>query len=541
MRRLRLLALACLAPLSTARAADKPYQAAVSIVLDASKGAAALAGTRTLYELELAAVTKVLEAMAVPEGGEVVVRTMGGEAGARCEATRPLVPPGVTPGPVLRTDGARIRPSGPRPLSTALDGAASDLGGLATGRAVILLTTGGDACGRDVCAVARELRRDPGLGTVRVVGVGGELSKALSCLGPVHVAKTQEALEAQLRDALEAAFVPAQLVVEATDEGKPAGADIELFPAGDEVPVARGRSGTAFALAGGTYDVRVATAGDDGAMLREGWRRGVELAAATRVSLRVALGKGPGRLVVRVRLNGVTAPEGTRLFLHPPGDRTTEVASGWPDEPLVASPGRYDVRATIPGSAFGDIEVWRAGVSLEAGVTAEVTLDARQKMGAVRVQAASGGEPVDEAVLMVLSNGARGDSDNTIAGGDEARLPAGTYTLAARLETPGGAVVGYRDGVKVVPDGLAQVTVEMGPCGTLEVEVGGDDSGLWNVGLVRPGETRPSGWLETGTAYRVPAGRYDLRLERQAGVRTLLQRGVVVAPGEHKHVVVKGR
>lgn len=539
-----------------------PYRAALQIVLDASAlmgqpapghvepadGAGTRVG-RTLFDSSLAAVRRALEKAGPRQRGlEASLRLMGGSepAGAdRCRASLPLVPPGASPGPVLDAHAARLRPKGARPLAAALIAAANDLPRTpGTLRSVVLVTAGGDGCGRDPCATVDELRRTHGLGALTILGVGPEaaLDARLRCLGaPVEPAETEAELERRLVSALDAAFVPAELVVNAAADGRPLPARVEVFTSGDREPVVRARTGDVIRLAGGNYDVRAHRPGDADGASTDGWRRGIELAAASRIALRVALGSAPGTILVRVRLNGEPAPEGTRVLLFAPGVRDDYLEAGWPDEPLTAPRGTYDVAAEIPASVLSPVTVWKPSVELQSGATVQLTLDAVQKVGRVQPVVVSAEAVVDDAVVFVLPNGSRSETNHALSPGEEASLPVGSYTFGARLETVGGPLLAWHDGVQVRDGERTQVKLDLGPTGFLQVRVAGHgESDGFIAGIVPRGQATPVGWLQAFASERVPAGRYDLRMEQPGFVpRLWWHRDVEVGPGERKVISTK--
>lgn len=503
-----------------AEAAHRPI---VELVLDGSKEAG------PSWDLQRRALARAFGTLKQPPRAELRVRVTGGPTLGGCDEVRDELPTG---------DLITIKPGGPRNLAATLEAVSGDLGGVVAARAVVVVTTGPDGCGRDVCATAEALRRGQGLGAVRVIGLGWA-GPALTCLANPKRVATEAELAAALVESMEATFVPGELTVSVPE---PKGRiDVEVYHQGEEALAASGRAGEPMPLGSGAYDVRAYVTDAHGAVRREGWARLVEVKSGEKVPLRIALAKGPARVTVRVRLNGLPAPGGTRITLHRPGRKDDEVASGYADEPFDAPPGRWDVRAAVQANALGELDVWREAVEMQAGADVALTLDARQKQALVRAWAEAAGEPVDEAALMVLAPGTRGDSDWSLEPHTPTALPEGTYTIAARLETPGGELRGYRDGVKVGAEGEQDVVVELAPNGWLEVRPPKDGEG-WNMLLVRPGgRERDASWYDVGQPWRVPAGRYDVKLER-GGLPPALRwvRGVVVKARE-RTVVDLGR
>lgn len=522
---------------SEARAAS--FRAVVEVLVDATRSGP---GAPPAWELQKAALAKVLAATRTNRGRELYVRAMGGDPSLACDATPQLTNDGAAPAAEFSDALKRVRVTGQRPLATALEAASNDLAGIVASRTVIVLTSGPDTCGRDVCELASQLRQGAGLGSVHVIGVGGPPPKALACLGELHVAPDAAALEKQLLDLVRAAFTPTELRVDALDGTSRVSAEVEVFHAKETLAVERGRSGGTLVIGAGRYDVRVSVPDPNGEPRRDGWLRDVFVPVGEKTRLEVPLGKGPGTVEVKVRLNGVPAPPATRVSLHRPGVKDEELASAAEGEPMRVAPGVYDVRASVPGSVFGDLEVWRSSVDVPAGETTTVTLDARQKAGLLKAWAEAEGERVEEAVLMILPNGGRAGTDWSVPYDDPVTVPAGIYTLAARLDTPGGELKGFRDGVKVEHGADLALAVALDPSGFLEVAVDGETGAAsdWMIQL-NPLRRPPTGvWHDTGVSYRVPAGTYDVRLERSLGPirRVRWIRGVVVAAREHKRIVV---
>lgn len=526
---------ALLVVLSAATVAQAQYDATVQVVLDASRGMATQVDGETRFARSLAVVRSTLEKASPPAGVELSLRIAGApERGSdACSATRTVVPGGITPGPVL--DTLQLRPGGARPLAAAIEGAAGEIM-RTSARGLVVVTSGGDECRRDLCEEVRELRRTQGLGQVEVVLVGGSSTKELACLGRVRTATTKAQIAAALEAALDALFNPVEVTVQAVEAKKAVPADVELYAPGDSEPTARGQSGAPLAVPGGRYNVKVLVA-DDG---REGWRRDVELAAGSKLTVKVAVSAEPGQLTVKVRLNGKPAPQGTRLFVHRPGETSDELASGWPDEPLRIVPGLYDVRAQIPGGAFGFIDVWRPDVKVEPGGKLAFALDAVQKQGTLLARVKSSGVLVEEAGITLMPNKARDGAGAELQPGQPTTVPAGTWTLAARAETLLGFVESFKDDVVVAPGEKRELDLDVGQTGSITVEVIGlsEDENI-SVGIVKPGQMDPAAWTTAFAPLRLPAGKYHLVLEWGRPLpRVWWHRDVVVPAGGHRVVLV---
>lgn len=266
------------------------------------------------------------------------------------------------------------------------------------------------------------------------------------------------------------------------------------------------------------------------------------LAAFAFLGMADASGREPGTLLARVRFNGDEAPSGTRVFVFRPGE-SEHVASGWSGETFKVPPGLYDVRAMLPIGAFGGLEVAQQAVGIRAGEFREVALDGVQKVGALRAFARSAGDRVEEAQLYILPSGSRDLSvGQPLFDGQTTMLPVGTYTVGLQLATPVRTLLSFQDGVKVATDAPANVTLDVGPTAYLSVVVSGarEDEG-WSVGLSPGSGFSPAGWVSAFGTYRLPAGRYDLRLEKGGRMFPLVfwHRGVVLGEGDRKVVQVK--
>ena len=84
------------------------------------------------------------------------------------------------------------------------------------------------------------------------------------------------------------------------------------------------------------------------------------------------------------------------------------------------------------------------------------------------------------------------------------------------------------------------VTITLPPMGTLQVNVEDRGSEPVAVGLVRPGERVPLGWLPVGKPTLVPVGKWDLRIEDGAPVPKIFwQRSVAVTVGDPRVLRVR--
>lgn len=521
---------------------DDGFRSSLQIVVDASTSMAAKSGDASLLTHALEAVRGAVEARgARPPGRDVAVRLAGGSAQRdkedACLESSLLVPIGVSVGPVLSVQAPSLPARGPRALTHAVEIGASDFP-RGSQRSLLVITTGADGCGRDVCELARELRVTPGLGQVRVVLLGQDKAavRRLDCLGRVTVLDSPAGLAREVTRSLDAAFDPALVTFTAMRGDESVPARVELYPAGEPAPVVRAKTGEQVPLAAGRWDVRVVL--EEGGQVRDGWRRDIELSAGSQLNLRVPMQTAMAELRVRVRLNGEDVPPSSRVIVHPVGDPTREIASGFPNEVLRLPPGRYDVRAEIVGSAVGSVEVWRPSVEVKEGETTRLTLDAAQRVGHLRVNVKSGRETLDDAEVLLLPNGSREDGTTVLIAGRASLVPEGTYTVLARLETPGGFMEAFEDDVQVRRNEPQDLTVDIGPTGVLVVEVAGhgEASGI-SVALMIPGELESVGEIEAFGQYRLPVGRYDLRVQLPGLLpRMWWLRGIEVTANELKRV-----
>jgi hypothetical protein len=546
-------ALCLVANSAGAKSSAVGYRAAVQIVVDTSSSMSALMGDAPAFQKALMAALKAVEAQgALPAQVEVSWRTFGGALPsdeARCEATELLASAIVTPGPVIRVALPHLKARGPRPLATGLEAAVGDLPREGVLRSIILITGGVDSCERDVCQMANELRDSVGLGQVHVILVNGDAAAAssLACVGKVSVAKTPEAISQQVTESLEALLQPAQITVAASDHGQDVQARVEVFAGNDHLPVLRARTGDPLQLAAGVYQLHVAkiTSEDEDAPRTadpnaEGFRQNVELTPGAQLAIRVPLGGQRARLVATVMLNGQPAPQGTRIAIYHAGETDEAVAGGAPGEPIIVPPGRYDVRALIPGGPSGNIDVWKPEVTILPGSSQSITLAAAQKRGTLRVTVLSGGEQADDATVALVPAGESSDGQPLFQANVTHAAPVGTFTLVAQIETPLGALRISRPGVKVSANQLTALTVDVGPSARLTVEIPGrgPESSII-VGVVRAGQVEPAGNIDAFTTQRLPPGRYDLRIENpnDGAPRVYWYRHVELKPGDSRTVL----
>ena len=515
------------------------FQASVEIILDESETMTTVDAGRTWFQRMAEASLKSVEGRpAASTNGDLTWRVMGGgdpKDDNACDATRQIAGAGITPAPVLAVM-SKDAPRGPRPLSAALEAAAVDLPRDRRQRGLVIVTSGGDTCGRDPCTVAADLRSTVGLGSIRVFLLGDDAAAAdrLACLGSVTRIPALAELKARLADAVDAIDHPAEVSVSVTEDGQNIPARVELFAGDDPSPALAGRAGDSFQVLAGPYQIHVLRPlepDEAPTTPHEGWRRGVEIVAGSQLAIRVPIGVEASRIVAQVQINGVPAPLGTRVSIFRVGETSEPIGIGIPGQPIRIGAGRYDVRAEIPGGPLDGIQVWKPEVRVNAGQTVTVSLVAIQKRGTLLVNVFAGPEPLNEAQVMLLPPGSRAESQALFSPGIEIPVAAGTYTVVARLDTPGGRLETAKDNVVVAPDRPTNLRLDIGAPGRLTVQIAGRkaEDGV-PVGLVRPGGTEPIGLIESFAEYVVPPGKYDLRVEE--GARVYWQRNVKVPAGE---------
>lgn len=251
---------------------------------------------------------------------------------------------------------------------------------------------------------------------------------------------------------------------------------------------------------------------------------------------------GTGKLLAEVTLNSREAPVGTRLWVFPPKRHDEAITSGWPDEELELVAGKYDIVAEFPVNALEPIRAWKEAVEISPGKTTKIRIDAMQKLGWLRAEVLSNDEPVIAAALMLLPNGKRRGDTGPLSRNVPTSLPPGKYTVGAVLESAGGRISAYVDDVEVKDGKLAEVNVDLGPTGILEVRVkGGSYSDGIHAGLIPKGAISPVGLLMSFSPEQVKAGSYDLRLQTMGAFRQYWwHRDVEVVPGETTVVEVEG-
>ncbi len=536
---------------ATARAAGGELHASLEVIVDQSETMSSTADNRSLFQRVVEAARNAVDAQAKAPGTSAVNwRTTGGGAppeDAACEATKLVAPAGISASPVLAAL-ARERARGPRPLSGALEASVADFPKEGSQHGLLIVTSGADTCGRDVCLTASDLRSSQPFGNVRVLLVGTDSGAAarLSCLGTVTPIRDVGEVEKKIREAMDALDHPARVSVTALDGGHDVRADVELYAGQDTQPVVTGRTGQPLSVLAGSYQVHVVRPhGQDDSEAgrpREGWRRNLEVVPDAELVIRVPVGKEEAHLVANVQFNGAPAPLGTRVAVLHSGDTEDPVITGSPGETLTLPGGHYDVRASIPGGPLDAIEVWKPDVIVRAGDNVTVTLAGAQRRGTLQVDLFSNGQPTTNGEVILVQAGAHEESNAVFTPGRALTLPMGTYKVIGRLDTIMGKVTVAQDNVVVAPDAPASVHLDLPPLAQISVEVADytPADGIV-VGIARAGEDTPAGQVEAFSEATVPIGTYDLRIEvHSSGTPvTFWHRGVKVRAGDHRVVKVK--
>jgi hypothetical protein len=267
-----------------------------------------------------------------------------------------------------------------------------------------------------------------------------------------------------------------------------------------------------------------------------GWR-----ASTGVITLLLVASTAPATITTTVQLNGRDAPRGTQVGVYLSGTTRDPVASGDPDQPLQVPPGKYDVRATIPGGPIAGVEVWHPDVVVGAGQDVSVTLSAVQKRGSLQVRVFMGRDELKGASVLLLPSGAWDERGLVMTEGEPLPLTAGRYKLLARIETPVGRLETTRDDVEVKAEQQTDVRLEIPLGGYLTVDVKGrseEDNLL--VGFAPPGSDEVVAEINAFAECLLPAGTYDLLVEDGAAVppRQRWKRGVRVTAGQKSIVTV---
>lgn len=120
-------------------------------------------------------------------------------------------------------------------------------------------------------------------------------------------------------------------------------------------------------------------------------------------------------------------------------------------------------------------------------------------------------------------------------------MPAGPYTVGARLDTPAGKITTHKDGVIVKPGVETSLRIALNGVAHVRVEFAAakPDSNV-TIGMVKPGEEKPLGTIAAFEDSIVPAGTYDLRIEETHDGKPHVhwRRGVKLPPGEKTLVTI---
>lgn len=247
--------------------------------------------------------------------------------------------------------------------------------------------------------------------------------------------------------------------------------------------------------------------------------------------------EGRARVVVRVFLNGLPAPSGTRVFFYPPGRDDEYLASGWPDEPTRLAPGHYDVQAEIPSRA--GIVVLRSAVEVEAGRNEPIELHARQRTGLLRVKVASKGGPLPGTRAFLLPERSRGTQGQSIPLDGEAEVATGRYSVGLEVNTLCGPIFGYRDDVEVKEGEALELEIEPLPAGSVTITFDGPvPNQLHLARFIRVAGGQECQPMEVGDTQPLPPGLYEVVVEPPRGPGRTWRVRVSVAEGEHQVVTI---
>lgn len=260
------------------------------------------------------------------------------------------------------------------------------------------------------------------------------------------------------------------------------------------------------------------------------------------VALLVLGASSPATITTTVQLNGVAAPRGTQVGIYRSGTTHDPVAAGEPGEPLQVPPGKYDVRATIPGGPVVGVEVWHPDVEVGAGQEQTISLAAVQKRGSLRVSVFMGRDELKGAIILLLPAGYWDENGIVVTEGEPLPLTVGKYRLLARVDTPVERLEAAKDSVVVNADRETSVRMEIPLGGYLTVEVDGrkeDDNLL--VGFAPPGGDEVIAQINAFAQCLLPAGTYDLLIEDPNALppRQRWRRGVRVTAGQRSIVTVQ--
>lgn len=187
----------------------------------------------------------------LPAAMQVGLRAVGGDplADSECRASSLQVALGSTDAEALTDALSRLQPAGAAPVAYALEQAVADVTP-GPDNTLLLLTSGADDCGGDLCVAASRLLRNGTVGRIFVIGfdMDRDQLRRLDCAGEQHAAGSALELTAALGSVIRATL--------RAEDGT-----VAVFSAGRPAWIAGGAVGDTIKLNSGTYDVLIRSQG----------------------------------------------------------------------------------------------------------------------------------------------------------------------------------------------------------------------------------------------------------------------------------------
>ncbi|MFA4973517.1 MAG: hypothetical protein WC683_12965 [bacterium] len=272
----------------------------VDILVDASGSMSAPLGMaqESKFEIMRKALYGVLHEMRQQQGEfprNIAVRLFGSRSDTAdndCEDSEVATGMGEPDVDAIRNALDKAKPKGQSPVAFALARASDDFpSGIPVDRVIVLIADGWDTCGADPCAEALKIAGGPAKTAVNVVAfdVSPEDQQKLSCIsektdGQFFLARNEAELAAALDQAINST-VPYNLKLSAQASGMPLPFNMEVFEAGTDKVVRRGKSlGTKLInLPQGSYDILVEYSDSPEEKKPSKLLKGVEILSTTKV------------------------------------------------------------------------------------------------------------------------------------------------------------------------------------------------------------------------------------------------------------------
>ena len=514
-------------------------------ILDASGSMWAQVEGRAKIAIAKEVLTELIQDL--PDASRVGLMAYGHRRKGDCRDVEVLVP--VSPldrGRLVRTIQG-ISPKGKTPITRSVRMAAERVKALEDETILVLVSDGRETCEGDPCALVGELKQAGLRFLLHVIGfdVTEEEQRQLACMasaggGTYYTAKTAHAFRSAAREVVQKPAPPKKgnLLVTALRGGEPFRAMVEVFPAGEQDALKRGRTGTdpnrpGASLPPGTYDLCV---WDENLSSRpEVWLRGVAVEAGLTTEKK-AVFDAAGVLELAATKEGEPFDALVRVRPAGSGQNVAHTRLKRGTRAFELDPGTYDillVDETVPSKP----EIRLQGVAVAGGQTTrkEVSFETS---GVLELTATQAGKPFRAKVIVYPEGSDQRVVHSTLRGGTRAyELAAGTYDVVFVDETVPSKPEIRLQGVAVAGGQTTRKEAAFQASAMLELAAFKDGKPFEGKVKVFPSgsdqnvvHTRLKG---RPRAFELSAGTYDVLFKDMAseGKPEVWIRGVVLEPG----------